>query len=195
MKDLRDWLLIVLFLIIGILLLLRGCTPKPIESVLKHTRDTIRTIQTDTVWPEPKIITKYIQIGKPTSSTTAPGVIVCNKINTYSDSLVDSNIVIKNIQIVQGELKNHIISYKLLIPKYITKTINTTIYDSIITTKYRQPCFSFYGGLEIGGNTSQLSNIKPFIGTRWKTTYYTYGYNVINQTHNIGIAVNLFNIK
>ncbi len=195
MDKLKNLTIVALFLIIGILLLLQQCTPKPKDNAAQVKSDTIRTIRIDTIYPEAKIITKTVYLERPISSKPAPTSKICDVLNTYHDSLVDTNITIINHLVAQGELKSNEIIYKLHVPLRITKTINTVITDSIFITKYNLPHFSAFGGLQLGGNSNSLSSIQPFIGLRYKKEYFTYGYNIVNSTHNIGFAINLFNIK
>ncbi len=196
MDKLKNLTIVALFLIIGILLLLQQCTPKPKDNAAQVKSDTIRTIRIDTVYPEAKIITKTVYLERPISSKKVDfNSGLCDIINTYQDSLVDSNITITNHLIAQGELKSNEITYQLHVPLRITKTINTIVTDSIFITKHGMPHYSVFTGLQLGGNQNSLSSIQPFIGLRYKKEYFTYGYNIVNSTHNIGFAINLFNIK
>ncbi len=195
MDKLKNLTIAALFLIIGILLLLQQCTPKIKDNAVEVKYDTIRTIQIDTLYPPAKIVTKYINIGIPIKSIKSSESTLCNTLNTYRDSLVDSNITITNHLIALGELKSNEITYQLHVPLRITKTITKEITNTITETKYGLSHYSTFGGLQIGGNQNSLSNIQPFIGIRYKKEYFTYGYNIVNSTHNIGFAINLFNIK
>ncbi len=195
MDKLKNLTIIVLFLIIGILLLLQQCTPKIKDNAVQVKSNTIRTIRIDTVYPPAKIVTKIIYLPSPISTKPALTSKICDILNTYKDSLVDSNITITNHLIAQGELKSNEITYQLHVPLRITKTITKEITNTITETKYGLSHYSAFGGLQIGGNQNSLSNIQPFIGVRYKKEYFTYGYNIVNSTHNIGFAINLFNIK
>lgn len=195
MDKLKNTLIIALFLIIGILLLLRQCTPKVKDNAIQVKSDTITKVRVDTIYPLEKIVTKYIYLNTPISSKPASTSKICDVLNTYQDSLVDSNITITNHLITQGELKSNEILYQLHVPLRITKTITNTVTNTITKTEFKLPTYSAFGGLQLGGNQSSLSNIQPFIGIRYNKEYFTYGYNIVNSTHNIGIAINLFNIK
>lgn len=194
MEKLKNYTIIALFIGIIILLLTRGCGHScPTSSTKIITKKSVVT-RVDTVWQDKtKIITKTISIGHPVYIEKADSSKICDRINTYKDSLIDSNITIRQTLKAQGELKSNIMSYELHVPLRITKTI--TITDSVLITKYGMNHYSAYGGLTIGGNQNTLSSIQPFIGIRYKTTYVNYGYNLVNSTHNVGVAINLFNIK
>lgn len=192
MEKLKNYLIIGLFIGIIILLLTRGCGHSCPKETTKITNNKSVVIRVDT-FTQTQIVTKYKDRFIPTYITKADTSKICDKINTYKDSLIDSNITIKQTLNVQGEIKNSFMSYELHVPLRITKTV--TITDSVLITKYGMPHYSTYGGLTIGGNQNTLSSIQPFIGVRYKTTYINYGYNLVNSTHNIGFAINLFNIK
>lgn len=199
----KNYTILILFIIIGILLLLKQCNSNNTQksTIISNKIDTVTTIHIDTIIKyEDKIVTKYIHDIKPISSINIKdtfGLSLCNTLNTYEDSLIDSNISIYNKQIIRGELKQEWIKYDLKVPKFVTinKTITKTITDSIkilIPSTYR---FSMYTGLGLGGNNTQFSSIEPYIGIRIKKIYISYGYNLINQTNNLRIGYNILNIK
>ncbi len=100
----------------------------------------------------------------------------------YRDSIVDSNLVFHyNIETI-GILSKFEPSYILKVPYSITHTIEKTIQ---ISQKSR---VGVYGGLELGGNTKTF-NIAPFITVvDKKRNLYTFNYNLINKTYNIGVG-------
>lgn len=193
MEKLKNYTIIALFIGIIILLLTRGCGHScPTGNGKIITKKSVVT-RIDTVWEKGPVVTKTIHVGYPVYIEKADTSKLCDKINTYKDSLVDSNITIRQTLKAQGWLKSNLMSYELHVPLRITKTITVT--DSVLITKYGMNHYSAYGGLTIGGNANTLSSIQPFIGVRYKTTYVNYGYNLVNSTHNVGVAINLFNIK
>lgn len=196
MERTKNYLILLLFLTIIVLLLLKDCGNKPTKPITLIKSDTITVIKSDTIWQKKEVV-KYLSTTPTTFTITKikRDSSACNILNTYEDSLKDSIVVIKSKQIARGELISSRLSYKLLIPERITKTVLNTINNTYIDTIYRPYCYSIYVGLTIGGNTSTLSTIQPFIGVRYKTTYMNYGYNLVNSTHNVGVAINLFNIK
>ena len=160
MEKLKNYTIIALFIGIIILLLLRGCGQKCPDNVPIITNTHSVTIKVDTFLQE-KIVTVYKNKYIPVYTYDTDSSVLCNKINIYKDSLIDSNITIKQTLKVQGWIKDNLMSYELHVPLRITKTI--TIKDSVLVTKYGMPHYSAYGGLTIGGNQNTLSSIQPFI--------------------------------
>ncbi len=190
MDRIKNYTIISLSIIIGILLLLRGCNEKPSKIVV--TKDSL-VIRVDTMFPLPITITKvinkpYIMYKEHSNDTT--DLSFAKFIVTTKDSLIDSNIAITSINRVQGKPLDLTLSYRLKVPKTIIKT------TEVIKTnlKYRQPCYSFYGGMRLGGSATSLA-ISPFLAMRKNTTYFDVSYDLIGQSYNIGVGVNLFNIK
>ncbi len=197
-EKIKNYFILALIVVIGVLFMTKGCGTSPLpESVLKPKIDTIIN-HTDTIvkWKD-RIVTKYLTIYAPIKKVPTRdtnGLYLCNSLNTYRDSLIDSNISIYNEQVVRGELSKAQTTYKLHLPVvFITHTIS--IIDSIPVLKYRQYCYSFYGGIRMGANASTFSQISPYIAVRKDGIYLDYSYNILNSSHNIGLGFNLFNIK
>ena len=190
MDKIKNYTILGLFILVIFLLLLRQCTPK--EQVIVNHTETLTTVRVDTFIKESPIVTKYITKFIPIKSDT-----IIDKdsslsvINTYEDSLVNKDVIIKWTDIIKGTPISKDIKYKLLVPKYITKTITNNITQTnTIKVPYK---FQLYTGLELGGNTNQFSNIKPYIGIGIKKVHVSYGYNLLNNTHNISGAYTLIN--
>ncbi len=191
MDKIKNYTIIILFIIIGILLLLRGCG----DNIPKNTvivKDSL-VIRVDTVFPLPVTITKvinkpYIVYKEHSNDTT--DLSFAKFIVTTKDSLIDSNIAITSINRIQGKPLDLALSYRLKVPKTITKTIEITKTN----LKYRQPCYSVFGGMRLGGSTTSLA-ISPFLALRKDKTYFDISYDVIGKSYNLGVGINLFNIK
>lgn len=91
-----------------------------IVTKVKHTRDTI--------WAKDTLYSfKNIIIPKRIIDTIYKPVYIdsgmCNTVSLYTDSLIDSNIVINYKDYVQGILRNKEITYKLKVPLKIIDSI------------------------------------------------------------------------
>lgn len=198
MEAIKNYFILALIIVIGVLFMTKGCgTSKLSENVLKPKIDTIKVEKWDTIYST-KTITKYLKIYSPVKEVPirdTNGLYLCNSLNTYIDSLVDSNIRIINTQVVRGELSKAETKYTLYIPRIINHHILNTIVQTFRDTIYRPYCYSFYGGIRIGANSSTFSQISPYIAVKKNNIYLDYSYNIINSSHNIGLGFNLFNIK
>jgi hypothetical protein len=104
--------------------------------------------------------------------------------NPYSDSLIEG--VIKSE--VDGTLVWQSITYTPKFPKYITKTdtlkINKT--DSVIITNPKK--VKLYAGFEFGGNLNSFSASPVISMVDKRMNKFSYRYDLVNRTHNIGYA-------
>lgn len=192
MENIKDKLLFFCaILIVGLLCLInfKGCNNPKIHTssdtikVTEHTTDTVKI-------PVEKIIyrTKY----KPFET------FVDSKKDTtrlYSDTTVfkeqGASISVIRRDSVGGVLLGSSTKIQAVIPKIIDSvktTITITKHDSIILP----PKFAIWGGLDLGGNTTSISNISPAIGLQFKNKQYFYKYNIIDKSHNVGIYFKLF---
>jgi hypothetical protein len=193
-KEIKNILILALFIVIVILLFQVGCN-KPEPEIVAPAPDSV--IVSDTVWATD---TTYLlpTVKKPEWDTVY-------KIDTleyagdpedlfftreYNDSLSDTNQTVFYHARTFGMLDSLAISYKLKIPIKITNT--TTITNTNIVTKI--PKFSIYTGLEVGGNTSTFS-LSPIITLNIKNNSLSYRYGVLDKTHNIGVGIKLFKSK
>jgi len=193
LKDIKNILLIALFIVVAILLFKTGCNkPGPdlspkIDSVTTH----------DTVWTKDTLIA-FKPVYKPKWDTIYqidtleyagdPDDLFFTRI--YKDTLDDTNQTVYTHIKTFGMLDSLSVSYKLKIPIKITN--NTTITNTNIVTK--SPRFSIYAGAEIGGNTTSF-NLSPFINLNIKNNNVYYRYGVLDKTHNIGLGIKLYKSK
>lgn len=193
LKDIRNILIIGLFIVVAILLFKTGCNkPSPdlspkIDSVTTH----------DTVWAKDTLIT-FKPVYKPKWDTIYqidtleyagdPSDLFFTR--EYNDSLVDTNQTVFYHIKTFGMLDSMAISYKLKIPIEINNTTTITIEKPIT----KSPKFSVYTGAEIGGNTSSF-NLSPFINLNIKNNNVYYRYGVLDKTHNIGVGIKIFKSK
>ena len=192
MEKIKNFTILILFILCIILFLTRGCSqPKSCE--LEHGHDTIINIHTiDTFMPEPKTVTRIVDHFIPIGDT----IIVNNTptfVNIYKDSLVDDNLSISWIDTVKGTFIGKGVSYRLFIPKTIIKKDFVQIKETTYLTK--SPKFTIFAGGVIGGNKHELSSIQPIIGFTANKNAVFYGYNLMNQSHNIGFTTTIFKSK
>ena len=192
-KDIKNILLVVLFIIIAILLFKTGCN-KPSTDLSPKT-DSVTTH--DTVWAKDTIIA-FKSIYKPIHDTVYQIDTFKHDIDPldlffvreYNDTLNDTNQTIYTHIRTLGMIDKLDIKYKLKIPIKINTT--TAVTHTNIVTKI--PRFSIYTGLEAGGNTSTF-NLSPFINLNIKNNSVSYRYGVLDKTHNVGVGIKLYNSK
>lgn len=194
MKDKKDYIMILLFLVICIFILLKGCNNplpelKPEQPIIS-THDTI--FNNDTII-QFKTITefKYKTIYKIDTITDSISIVDLPFIRTYNDSLVDSNQTIYTDIKVAGKLKEMSLAYKL---KYKPSLITNSNTVTIVKTTVEPSKISIFAGLEVGGNESSF-NLSPFIKIDINSSSIQYRYEVINKTHSIGAGYRLYNSK
>jgi hypothetical protein len=137
--------------------------------------------------PEPRIV--YIDSSK--------NVVVNHLIDTskhqvaqlYQDSLEDENLTLYYSSVIDGQLLQNKLDYKLKIPTRITKTIEVSkpypvSVSSILLT----------GGL--GGNVNQFSSVRlglEFVSAKgWALGY---DYDLLQNVHSVKVGVRLFRFK
>ena len=189
MKDkIKNWTILALFGVIGILLLLQQCSsPKTKEVFLKGQEiikyDTIDN--TDTLVEfKTRYYPKYITIK---SADTTWNADLCNFERTYNDTTTDSNITIySNIETI-GILKSNKLSYKWLKPE-IVKNISRT--DTLVKPSKWQ----FFLNTEVGGNDTKIS--ASVGGTLiYKKVEFGANYGLLDKTYNVRIGYRLFKSK
>lgn len=155
----NDWMWLALpicVLVIG-LLLLRQCSPskEPLNTVYYH--DSI--FKTDTVYTN-RIVTKTLSKVVRDSVFIPPinsDSNLCNYVRSYTDTVIDSCVVIYTHKKVQGLLLSDELEMQITCPKTITNTI--TIKDSVVVKvpeKYplRKKLRTFVGGAITGFATA-----------------------------------------
>lgn len=191
MERIKNYTIIVLFCVIGVLLLLRQCKPS-------INRDDALNQRKDTSWVDTIIIDHNLIVFKPEyypqwdtfikTDTLKWSNEICNFTRFYNDSVSDSNITIYNNLEVIGLIKESNTSYRLKVPKLIKET--REIYD----TKVLPNKFDMFVISEIGGNKTQF-NLGIGAGIKYKKAYYGYKYGIIDKSHNISIGYNIFSSK
>ncbi|TXG80647.1 MAG: hypothetical protein E6R13_07755 [Spirochaetes bacterium] len=196
MDKIKNYVIIALFAVVGVLLLLQQCNgPKSNETPVKP--DTVKVVSWDTVKTPYKVV-EFKTIYKPKWDTIRdiqPGEIDQDSlffVRTYNDSLSDSNITIHTKAKTFGMLDKLDIKYRLKVPQTIIKTESTTITNTVTETK--SPKVSIFIGGEVGGSQTSF-NISPYAGISIKDVSYQYRYGIIDKTHNIGIGYRIFKSK
>jgi len=180
----------VIALLIMIILLMMKCNGKGGTVVVEEcgevhsiTYDTVISRHVDTI----KFIDTveyYIAVEIPT-----PMLDSVTKLNTYiadfEDSLISGSIVSK----VDGVLVNQDFNYTPKFPEYIMITDTLQITETI--TKMLPKKRELYMGLYAGGNANTF-NLTPVISFKdKKDRMFSYGYNVIDNTHNVGFQTKI----
>lgn len=192
MEKLKNIIIWVLFGIIIILSLFKGCGDNSPKTEFIVKRDTVvKTILApDTVikfktkyFPKWDTIYSFVDSSKWSKD-------LCKFERQYNDSTSDSNVTIfSNIRTI-GLLKSSQFSYKLKVPLRIETTIKTdSIYKEVVRNKVN---FMIIGG--VGGNNTQFDATIGAAITN-KNAYYGYEYGVASKTHNIKIGFILFKSK
>ena len=192
MENLKDKLLFILAL--GILVLLcftslKQCNNPKIHSstdtitVIKHSVDTIRVPVSKIVYKD-KYKPVYITVDKYGDTT-----------NIYKDTTVLKQEGAAISIIRQDSVKGVLLGSKTSILGSFPKIIDSVKVTTTITKRDTiaiPPRFSLSGGFEAGGNKSSVSSLSPFILVNIKNKSYIYKYNILDNTHDVGIAIKLF---
>jgi len=160
--------------------------------------DTI--IRMDTVLPAPIIVQLPRQVvPAPTIIyiDSTKNIVVKERIDTgqhqaaqlYQDSLEDENLTLYYSSIVDGELLQNDLNYKLKIPTRITKTIE-------ISKPYPVPVSALLLTGSVGGNPSVFASIRlgaEFVSAKgWSLGY---DYDLLQNVHSVKLGVRLFRFK
>lgn len=194
MKEIKDYLILGMGLIIMVLFLLKGCGEKPTPHKPEYIKGE-EIIKWDTVNRPYEVIkfkTKYYPKWDTAYIDTTDNWPEFNTPITrvYNDSLSDSNLTIYSKLKVIGMVKENGMSYRLKGPLSITKTITRT--DTVNSVE--MPKLMVYGGIEMGGNMSQF-NVSPFITANVRKTSITFRYGILDQSFNIGVGIRLIKSK
>lgn len=167
----------------------------------QHRQATLDTIISfDTVLPPPIIvklprqeipepIIVYIDSSNRQVSTALVDTNTHQATRFYQDSLEDENLTLFYSSLVDGQLLQNNIDYKLKIPKLITKTIE-------IPKPYPIPTNGFFLNAGVGGNPRQFSSITvglQFIGKKgWAVGY---DYDILQNVHQVKLGFRLWHQK
>ncbi len=186
--------IVFLALLLGILLLFlfEKCTPKENinlgENIISHTIDTVLikgkldTITfTDTVVTQ---IVKYKYI-----DTTEHNINLRVYTSEVEDSLLSGTIYTK-LDLSSCNIIDQSIKYTAKFPKFITRIDTLKINEKVVKEQIRNKVFI---GLELGGNLNTFSAGPKISLKTKKDMLYNYRYDIILNTHNIGVSFKLTN--
>jgi hypothetical protein len=167
----------------------------PSQQVQAPSIDTI--IRMDTIFPAPIIVQM------PRQSVPEPMIIYIDSsknivqnhlIDTskhqaaqlYQDSLEDENLTMYYSSIVDGELLQNDLNYKLKIPTRITKTVE-------ISKPYPVPVSALFLNAGVGGNVHSFASVTlglQFVSAKgWALGY---DYDLLQKVHSVRLGVRLF---
>lgn len=180
--------------IIGLLLFM-----KPIGCGNPKTKTSIDTVTSKSIYSDTLRITKDTIIYKDRPYAVYPKPINTNSISicddsirVYKNSFNDKYVSISTSDSISGKSLSKSLKYTLKIPKdCVVVTNDITIHDSIV----KSPKFSIYGGIEIGSSKTTFNNASPYISVNVKNKQFTYKYNLLESTHNIGVGMLLYKTK
>lgn len=107
----------------------------------------------------------------------------------YKDSLEDDNLTLYYESLVDGQLLQNKLNYKLKIPKQITKTIR-------INTPVPMPTNGLFLNTGVGGNVNTFSSLT--VGLQFvskKGWALGYDYDVLQNVHQVRLGVRLLPFK
>lgn len=189
MDKIKNYIILALFIIIGVLLSIKSCNaPNEPKTVLKH--DTL--VKSDTIFPKPIIIagkTKWY----PKWDTSIVyidsnkfGSDICKFERIYNDSISDSNLTIYTHNNIIGILKCSKTDYKLKIPVQINT--DRYIYNTVVVP----PMWDLYIGGEVGGSANSF-NTSLSTGIIIKNTQYGIRYGLLDRS--IGLSIGYIILK
>lgn len=111
-------------------------------------------------------------------------------LRVYKDSLITKDLSITTLDSVYGKLKSQKLNY--LLKKQV---INKTIRDSIFITKtisQKHDLFELWGGLYTGGTSTSFNSISPYIKLNIRNKDYSYRYNILQNSHEIGVGFKIW---
>ena len=179
----------LIVVLIVILALMHFCGGKgtngkkdPCEGVFiekKVVTDTTRITHIDTI-PFYKEVPIYVEV-----DVNIPIYDTIRNLNTYENPYEDSLLSGTIFSSVDGVLVDQKFSYIPKFPKYILKTdsiiVTNDITNTVIINKRR-----LYVGMEVGGSLNSFS-VSPMVSfSDKKYNLFSYRFDVIGKTHNIG---------
>jgi len=157
-----------------------------------------------TTYIEGKADTVYIPVSKPyrvevpiVVYVDRPDSIDTTKVFRYYHSPFEDSLVVgiihTKIDIDSATLAWQDFTYTPKFPKYITRVDTVKIDSTAIITQFEEPKVKVFVGIGVGGNpnTFQLGPQVSILSK--KELMYTYQYDLLNKTHNIGFSVKLKN--
>lgn len=197
MKDNIQFLVVIL--LFGYIVWLQQCGPAATPSQTLQTKiDTI--IRLDTQMP-PNIIVQLPRQHVPEPIIiyldSSKNIVYGNQVDTtrhqkarlYRDSIADDNLTLFYTSMVDGELLQNALDYRLKVPKSITKTVT-------ITKPVPTPASLFLLNLGAGGKFGDYASIS--VGAQFvhsKGWAIGYDYDVLQNSHHIKLGIKLFQLK
>ena len=139
------------------------------------------------VIPEPRII--YVDSSRNIVPQNAIDTTQHIATKLYQDSLEDDNLTVYYESLVDGQLLQNHLDYKLKIPKQITKTIR-------INTPVPIPSNGLFLNAGVGGNVNAFSSLT--VGLQFvsqKGWALGYDYDVLQNVHQVRLGVRLLPFK
>lgn len=188
MDKIKNYTIIALFAIIGVLLLLKQCgNTKVIEKPIIKESEVIK-YHIDTVKIHDTIIHKDILF----SYRNIHDTIFISKLKgdtlLFSRRFEDSCLILNAKVRFEGKLIDGKFDYKLKVPREIIVHRDSTI--TLLPEPLKQPKIALYVGGVVGGNANRF-NFGPYLGLSYKNANYMYQYDMINKTHNIGVGIKI----
>ena len=186
---------VFLIIIVGIVLLFlldkcmsdRNINP-PDENVILHTIDTVIIKgKSDTVTFTDTILTQIVKFKY--IDTTEDEVAVRIYESEIDDSLITGTIYTK-LEMPYCNIIDQNLRYTAKFPKFITRVDTFKIEEVTIKEQVRNKLFF---GVEMGGNLNSFS-VGPKLSLQTKKDILcNYRYDIIQNTHNIGVSFKLIN--
>ena len=187
-----------LFTLLGIIILLsflpKRCTTSPLkEPKITIVRDTVWQTKIDTFNIQTtKFKTVYVAKNNPTKIIKDTVFVKDSaqfiKAKIYRDTLKNDDIEISSYNLVEGNLLDSKLSYKLKVPREITVT------KTIEHPKQFRSGLYFFS--EIGGNLQQFNNLSFGLQYNRKGNWFvSYRVNINELTpisHNVGVGFRIF---
>ncbi len=187
--------IIILIVLIILLQTCRGKRPAP--------KPLIETFVT-TEYIEGKSDTIYIPIETP-YRVEVPVIVYVDKpdpIDTakvfryydlpFKDSLIDGLIHTK-VDIDSATIAEQSFTYTPKFPKYITRVDTFKIDSTTIITQRENPKTKLFVGIGVGGNATTFQLGPKISLLSKKELLYSYQYDLLDKTHNIGFSMKLRN--
>lgn len=190
-----------------VIIYLQQCGKGTANEDIVLPQNRVDTIMIDTVFPPPIVINLpkqampepiIIYRDKVTNETYTPATLPeqidwsnLQQSYSYMDSLSDENLTIFYNAMTEGKMIDHDLSYKLKIPKTITKHIEKTTY----VPTYEQVSGLFLT-LGAGGNPSSFASIR--VGAQYLNKNgwaLGYDYDILQNIHTIEMGVRVFPFK
>lgn len=197
---------IAILILLLYILFLQECR-QPSGNTTTHQVDTI--IHLDTVFAPPVLV--QMEVPKPppptiiyldTNGRELPPLVASQNglelpldsskletVHLYQDSTEDENLTLFYKAKVKGLLLDNALSYRLKVPKMITKTIE-------VPKPYPSPTNALFLVGGVGGNLQQFSSLTAGLNyTSAAGWSLGYDYDFLQQVHCVKVGVRLFQLK